>query len=65
LCVIQNTLLKHISGAAYHLREFRDTLHAVIKKQRPSWENLRVPSKEFSSPGEPLRYNRTTGLMIT
>ena len=37
----------------------------VIKKQRLSWENLRVPTKEFSSPGKPLRYNRTTGLMIT
>jgi hypothetical protein len=28
-------------------------------------EELRVPTKEFSSPGEPLRYYRTTGLMVT
>ncbi len=57
--------LGRISGPAQHLREFRDTRHAVIKKQRLSWENLRVPTKESSSPGEPLRYYRTTGLMIT
>ena len=65
MCVIQNPLLGLISGTLQHLREFRDTPHAVIKKQRLSWENLRVPTKEFSSPGEPLRYYRTTGLMIT
>jgi len=65
VCVIQNPLLGLISGTLQHLREFRDTPHAVIKKQRLSWENLRVPTKEFSSPGEPLRYYRTTGLMIT
>jgi hypothetical protein len=57
--------LGRISGPAQNLREFRDTRHAVIKKQRLSWENLRVSFKEFSSPGEPLRYHRTTGLTIT
>src|SRR5690349_14093019 len=29
----------------------RDTPLVVIKKQRCSWENLRTPTKEFSSPG--------------
>ena len=33
--------------------------------QRSSRDNLRVQIKEFSSPGEPLRYHRTTGLMLT
>jgi hypothetical protein len=27
-------------------------------------KNTRVPTKEFSFPGEPLRYHRTTGLMM-
>jgi len=50
---------------AAHLKKSRDTPHSVIKEQRPSWKNLRVPPKEFSSPGEPLRYYRTTGLIVT
>jgi hypothetical protein len=28
-------------------------------------KDLRVPTKDFSSPGEPLRYYRTTGLTLT
>src|SRR6266568_3814125 len=43
----------------------RDTPASVIKEQRLSWKNLRVPIKELSSPGEPLRYYRTTGLVLT
>jgi hypothetical protein len=34
-------------------------------KQRFPRKNTRVPTKEFSLPGEPLRYHRTTGLMMS
>src|SRR6266568_3995686 len=50
---------------AAHPMKSRDTPASVIKEQRLSWKNLRVPIKEFSSPGEPLRYYRTTGLVLT
>ncbi len=40
--------------------------HAINKKQRLSCEALReFILKEFSNPGETLRYYCTTGLMMT
>jgi len=50
---------------AAHLRKYCDTPQPVIKEQRLSWKDLRVPTKNSQAPGEPLRYYRTTGLMVT
>src|SRR5690242_12636361 len=61
-----NTLVFGLApGAAAHLKKFRDTPHEIINKQRLSWQALRVPLTESSSLGEPLRYYRTTGLILT
>ena len=59
------TLFRAVLCIAAHLRKSRDTPQPVVKEQRLSWKNLRLPTKEFSNPGEPLRYYRTTGLIFT
>src|SRR5690348_4558369 len=56
--VIQYPFIWARPGAAGHLKKFCDTPHEIVNKQRLSWQALRVPLTESSSPGEPLRYYR-------
>jgi hypothetical protein len=46
------------------LKKFHDTPHAVLKSNGPP-ERFESSDQRILSPGEPLRYYRTTGLTLT
>jgi hypothetical protein len=50
MSIIQNPDTQGSSTYKEISAEMRDTPRAMLKKQRFSWKNLRVPTKEFSTP---------------